>query len=343
MASPASSRTGFFQPQPRPQNQYIEDASLKRAATLLLPEDIYESTHAPLTTLGARSIDPKIFSYVVDAENNPPYLESFSAFGKPSDADALKTSMGWKALQDFGLREGIVATGYDTGYGGSARVVQALKIHLWCASSAMVVCPSGMQDGAISVLKRDLEAGAKGLPKEWEGKRKEVFESALGHLLSRDPEFAWTSGQWMTERRGGSDVRGSETFAKWVGDVGEGKDVDGLPLGPWEIDGFKWFSSATDCGAAIVLAFTEKGLSCFFAPTRRIVDGEVEMNGIRIQRLKNKLGTKALPTAELEIAGMRAWLLGEEGKGVNVIATVLNVTRFHNAGESIYGVVRGAR
>ena len=65
------------------------------------------------------------------------------------------------------------------------------------------------------------------------------------------------------------------------------------------------------------------------------------MNGIKIQRLKNKLGTKALPTAELEIKGMRAWLVGEEGRGVSVIATVLNVTRFHNAARGVGFLGRG--
>lgn len=40
-------------------------------------------------------------------------------------------------------------------------------------------------------------------------------------------------------------------------------DADGVPLGPWSIDGFKWFSSATDAGMAILLARTQKskGLS----------------------------------------------------------------------------------
>jgi alkylation response protein AidB-like acyl-CoA dehydrogenase len=111
-------------------------------------------------------------------------------------------------------------------------------------------------------------------------------------------------------------------------------DIDGNPLGPWQVDGFKWFSSATDCGCVVLLAKTDKGgLSCFFAPTRKVVDGKVEMNGIRIQRLKNKLGTKALPTAEVEVKGLRAWLIGEEGRGIPVIATLLNVTRFYNAGK----------
>ena len=136
----------------------------------------------------------------------------------------------------------------------------------------------------------------------------------------------------MTERAGGSDVQGTQTVATWAGPTSE-TDIDSNALGPWSVSGFKWFSSATDCGCVMLLAQTTRGLSCFFAPTRKLVNGKEEMNGIRIQRLKNKLGTKALPTAELELKGMRAWLVGEEGRGVPVISTILNVTRYYNVGE----------
>ncbi len=64
-----------------------------------------------------------------------------------------------------------------------------------------------------------------------------------------------------------------------------------------------------------------------------VVSGEprVELNGVRIRRLKKKLGTRALPTAELEIKGMRGWLVGQEGKGISELGVVLNVTRIHLA------------
>lgn len=70
---------------------------------------------------------------------------------------------------------------------------------------------------------------------------------------------------------------------------------------------------------------------------RTLTDGpdpmgyENELNGIHIQRLKQKLGTRALPTGELELKGVRAYLIGEEGRGTKEIATVLNIARIHNA------------
>src|SRR5690606_7324604 len=122
-------------------------------------------------------------------------------------------------------------------------------------------------------------------------------------------EEAWTSGQWMTERTGGSDVSQTETVADY-------DPVPGDEVGPWVINGFKWFSSATDANMTILLAKTTSmpnKVSCFYAPLKRKIrtpHGEDwEWNGVRIQRLKQKLGTKAVPTAELELKNMRGWLV----------------------------------
>ena len=185
-----------------------------------------------------------------------------------------------------------------------------------------------MQDGAATLLKRHLS-----LPYINEDThRKTVLRMAYLRLIARDKE-AWTSGQWMTERIGGSDVSGTETLATYSPDPAlEATDINGSPLGPWVIDGFKWFSSATDSQMSIALAQTPKGLSAFYIPMRRTTtDGNTELNGITISRLKNKMGTKALPTAELELKGARAYLLGQEGNGIREISTVLNITRIHTA------------
>lgn len=149
----------------------------------------------------------------------------------------------------------------------------------------------------------------------------------------------------MTERTGGSDVSMTETQASLITaeqlardteTFGRQTDVTGAPLGPWNINGFKWFSSATDADCVVLLAQTPRGLSAFYAPMRRfktMPNGREEevMNGVRISRLKNKLGTKGLPTAELEIVSMRAWLLGVEGRGVKEVSAILNATRLWTA------------
>jgi alkylation response protein AidB-like acyl-CoA dehydrogenase len=153
---------------------------------------------------------------------------------------------------------------------------------------------------------------------------------------------------------GGSDVSMTETLATYEPQrKHRAKATDGNELGPWSVNGFKWFSSATDANMSVFLARTSKGISTFLAPMRRtlpqkdVMGYADELNGVYIQRLKNKLGTRALPTAELELKDMRAWLIGEEGRGTKEIATVLNVARIHNGVNAIgfwgrgLGIVRG--
>ncbi|XP_022106054.1 acyl-CoA dehydrogenase family member 11-like isoform X2 [Acanthaster planci] len=131
----------------------------------------------------------------------------------------------------------------------------------------------------------------------------------------------------MTEKRGGSDVAdGTETVAV--------KQTDGS----FKLYGFKWFSSATDSDIALTLArivdkdgnYTQgtKGISLFYVETRNKYD---QLNGIQIQKLKNKLGTRQLPTAELLLDGTVAQLVSDEGRGVAAISSMLTVTRIHNA------------
>jgi alkylation response protein AidB-like acyl-CoA dehydrogenase len=143
----------------------------------------------------------------------------------------------------------------------------------------------------------------------------------------------------MTERKGGSDVSGTETIAKEVNNNLQSTGIDGSPLGPFSISGFKWFSSATDANMAILLARTHSGrLSAFYAPMRRTSPSnpaETELNGVSIQRLKSKLGTRTLPTAELVLNDMRGYLLGQEGDGVREITTLMNITRIHNTGTAM--------
>lgn len=134
----------------------------------------------------------------------------------------------------------------------------------------------------------------------------------------------------MTERPGGSDVGRTETQAVW--------DEDKKA---WSISGFKWFSSATDADVTMLLARTHdpnpsaapgtmkdgsRGLSLYLA---RVRDDQGKLNGVRIHRLKDKVGTKALPTAELELDGMVAQQVGDTYRGVKNISAILNITRIY--------------
>jgi alkylation response protein AidB-like acyl-CoA dehydrogenase len=201
------------------------------------------------------------------------------------------------------------------------------------------MCPSAMTDGAAKLLKTHLSST------KLDPATRRIFQDAYDRLISRDPQKAWTSGQWMTERSGGSDVSGTETLATYS--PSDDGSVSDPPLGPWRIDGFKWFSSATDSSMTVLLAQTPKGLSTFFAPIYRTTSSadasqiEKQSNGIFIQRLKNKFGTKSLPTGELELSGTRGYLIGKEGQGIHEISAILNITRLYSAVSAVGYLGRG--
>lgn len=203
--------------------------------------------------------------------------------------------------------------------------------YLYAPSSGLYSCPIAMTDGAASILSTRIEDLPPAHP----------FHIAFQGLVSEGDNH-WTSGQWMTERAGGSDVQNSET---WATHAPLPNTSNPLPLsdGEYLINGFKFFSSATDATVALLLAKTPSGkLSTFLAPLRRKVIGEDGVqreisNGVRIHRLKNKLGTKELPTAELELKDMRAHLVGELDQGIATIAPLLNVTRIHTFVGSLAG------
>lgn len=292
-----------------------------------LPAALQQSLTPDLSRFGSRVLDPRVLAHLADAERNTPTVQTWDSFGHR--VDNLITSEGWRSLSAMGIAEGIVAIPYENEYGAYSRVYQFLKYQLWSGSNATVTCPSAMTDGAAKLLARQLAGNS--LSETERG----VFQEAYRRLVSRDPEVAWTSGQWMTERVGGSDVRNTETLATYSPEDKSRVDAEGQPLGPWSIDGFKWFSSATDSQMSVLLAKMPDGsLSAFYAPMRQqqtTSSSETELNGIQIQRLKQKLGTRSLPTAELVLSNTRAYLIGAQGHGVKEISTILNITRVHNA------------
>jgi putative acyl-CoA dehydrogenase len=123
-------------------------------------------------------------------------------------------------------------------------------------------------------------------------------------------------GMAMTEKQGGSDVRANTTRARALGRGGPG--------GEYEITGHKWFCSAPMCDAFLVLAQTERGLSCFLLPRWR-PDGT--RNRFHLQRLKDKLGNRSNASSEVEFDGAWARMVGEDGRGVPTIIEMVTHTR----------------
>ncbi|KAL5339995.1 hypothetical protein BJX70DRAFT_407718 [Aspergillus crustosus] len=352
---PATATTGHVTKPAPLENTYTSDPSFRRILEWYLPPHHLTRLEPQLIRLGDEAISPQIREWSADAERNQPYVKSYDVWGGQYDVDRLVTSEGWKQLTRWGGSHGVVALGYEDTYGTERRLAQYAVNYLFSPSSGLTSCPISMTDGAALVLSTDI--ARTNLPPT------HPFQTTLSRLLSRKADM-WTSGQWMTERAGGSDVQNTETWATHsplahahahAHNQERDTDPDDLGNGEYLVSGFKFFSSATDANVALLLAKTAPGgrLSTFLVPLRRTIPyppsspsspsssptsspptsiqnkTKEVTNGIRIHRLKTKLGTKELPTAELELLNTRAHLLGPLDKGVQTIAPLLNITRTH--------------
>jgi alkylation response protein AidB-like acyl-CoA dehydrogenase len=327
-------------------NQYSEDAFLKATLERLLPSSVLSSITPDLTRFGdrvAHDLWPR--AKTMDHAQHAPTLQQYNGWGRR--IDDIKTCESWNYMHKVAAEEGLIAIGYENVHGKYDRLYQFAKLYLFGPSSGLYNCPLAMTDGAAKlctvVLSSDANSGNEhpnfmDLPAASIG----ALRNAYSHLTSRDPDVFWTSGQWMTERGGGSDVaRGTETRAVPTTITSDDSACDsGSDSGLYSLHGYKWFTSATDSSMSFTLARIEdddgdvkqgtRGLSCFFVRVRK-GDDNSELNNIRIHRLKNKLGTRQLPTAEMELNGTKAHLVSTRGRGVPAIVNMVNLTRLYNA------------
>jgi putative acyl-CoA dehydrogenase len=296
--------SNFLQKAPKLTNEYTQDQFIQDYLEAYMPSEVLNEIRPDLERFGER-VATELIEYANACENNPPKLISYNAYGER--VDEIKVAPEWDKLGDVAAEEGLIAIGYERKYGEFSRLYQFTKLYLYTPSSAIYACPLAMTDGATRLIEIYGDDFLKGTP--------------YSGLTSRDPKQFLTSGQWMTERTGGSDVSRSMTLAT-------------LEDGQYILRGHKWFTSAITADMAFTLASTEQPengkrapLSLFYMPIR---DQNGKLNGIEVEALKDKLGTKALPTAQLLLTGSKARLVGEKGKGVKTIATLFNVTRIYN-------------
>lgn len=294
----------FFQAGPEIGNQFRDDSLLRAVLAQKLPRDVAEAAKPELDRMGERAATD-LLSASRNAEAVEPVHVPYDPWGRR--IDEIEMSPGWKHISAAAAEEGIVATGYERKFAEHSRFIQFAKLYLFHPSSAFVSCPLAMSDGAARAIELYGD--------------EELKMGAFRNLISRDPAQYWTSGQWMTEKTGGSDVSETSTVAHKT------------PSG-YELTGEKWFTSATTSQMSMALARIEghpagsRGLSLFYIPVR---DAAGRLQNIEILRLKDKLGTRAMPTAELRLSGTPAKLVGGEGGGVKKIASLFNVTRMYNA------------
>lgn len=304
----------FFQEPPRLGNQYDGDPLLRSWLERTLPEPVRRAVEPELREMGELAATT-LLELSSRSRGDEPELVPYDSWGRR--IDQIRVPEAWRAFARVAAEWGLVAIPHQRAQGAFSRIHQAALVHLFAPSTSIYSCPLAMSDGAATTL---LAHGNRAL-----------VERAVPRLTSRDPARAWTSGQWMTERTGGSDVGQSLTRAVRDGDT-------------WRLHGSKWFTSATTSEMTLTLARPEgnpaggKGLALFYLELR---GPEGAPNGVKVLRLKDKLGTRMLPTAEVDLEGALATPVVGLSDGVRAIAPMLQITRVWNSLCAVCSMRRG--
>ena len=305
----------FNQTPPILGNQYDDDRVLRSYLQRTLPSEMLYEVEPSLREMGDLS-GGELYQLQLADRLNEPSLTQWDAWGER--IDQIEITPLWKAAERLAAEKGVVAAAYNTPYGRFSRPYQFSLAYLFHPSTDVYTCPLAMTDGAAQTLLRS--------------RNEDLLDRAFHHLTSRDPAQFWTSGQWMTELTGGSDVGLSETVAR--------QDTEGV----WRLYGRKWFTSATTSQMALTLARPEgngpggRGLALFYVETR---DENGRLQNITVNRLKDKLGTRKVPTAELALDGAPAWPVMELANGVRNIVPMLHLTRTWNSISAVAFMRRG--
>jgi putative acyl-CoA dehydrogenase len=269
---------------------------------------------AELRSLGARLGSAEVMEWARLANAFPPQLRNFDRSGRR--IDEVEFHSAWQEVMRLMIGAGVHADPWADPKPG-AQVARAAKYLLFSQVENGAQCPVTMTYAVVPVMQR-YAAATPAIARDW-----------LPHILAHDYDPASRPiegkrgallGMGMTEKQGGSDVRTNTTFAEpdGRGDWGD----------RYRVTGHKWFFSAPQCDAHLVLAQTDRespaGLSCFFMPRWR-ADGT--RNRILVQRLKDKVGNKSNASSEVEFDNAEAYLVGEIGRGVPTILEMGTHTR----------------
>jgi alkylation response protein AidB-like acyl-CoA dehydrogenase len=305
----------FNQPPPALGNQYFDDRVLRSYLKRLLPPEVHHAVEPSLAAMGELA-GGELYQMQLADRLNEPKLTQWDAWGER--LDQIQLTALWRRAEQIAAAHGVVAAAYERTYGPHSRPYQFALAYLFHPSTDVYTCPLAMTDGTAATLLHS--------------RNEKLIARALPHLTSRDPKKFWTSGQWMTEFTGGSDVGSSETAAQ--------QDENGQ----WRLYGRKWFTSAATSQLALTLARPEgngpggKGLALFYIETR---DEHGRLRHIHINRLKEKLGTRKVPTAELMLEGTPAELVVGTTDGVRNIVPMLHLTRTWNSVTAVAFMRRG--
>jgi acyl-CoA dehydrogenase len=301
-------------------DRVADDESLRSLLPLYLDPDLLAHLEPVLADLGPR-LGGELDALAGEADRNPPVLEHRTRTGL--DRQEVRVHPAYRRLQETAFGElGMAAASHRPGVLGWPAplppVAKYLLFYLFAQAEFGLECPVSMTDALTRTLRK---FGSQELIDRW-----------LPGLTSTDLDSLTQGAMFMTEQDAGSDVGRATTTAR--------ENADGT----WSLTGQKWFCSNVDAELAMVLARPEgavagiKGIGLFLLP-RHLPDGSA--NRMRIVRLKDKLGTRSMPSGEIDLDGATAHLVGDVGQGFKQMADMINASRLSNGVRSA-GLMRRA-
>ncbi|HEX6423296.1 MAG TPA: isovaleryl-CoA dehydrogenase [Acidimicrobiales bacterium] len=256
-----------------------------------------------LHALGRLAGSPEAIGWGFDVNRHPPELRTHDRYGHRVDEVAYHPA--YHELMRVAVGHGLHGAPWAVGQPG-AHVARAAGFVTWSQVEAGHGCPISMTYSIVPALRNQPDLAA-----DWEPRL--VARAYDARNVPSGEKPGAVAGMAMTEKQGGSDVRANTTRAEPAGD------------GTWRLTGHKWFCSAPMSDVFLVLAQAPGGLSCYLVP-RWLPDGD-RNGGFRLLRLKDKLGNRSNASGEIELEGVTAWMVGEEGRGVRTIIDMVAHTR----------------
>ena len=284
-------------------NVYLADETLKAA----LAQGDAAWADASLREYGELAGSEEVIRLGFQANEHKPVFKSHDAYGRR--IDLVEYHPAYHQLMQLAIERGVHASPWTDPKPG-AHVARAAMEYLEHQVESGHGCPMTMTFAAIPTLRLQPD-----LASAWEAKV--TGRTYDPRNLPMTEKSGLTLGMAMTEKQGGSDVRANSTSAEPVGHPGSGNE--------YRLTGHKYFVSAPMSDAFLTLAQTPKGLSCFLLPRWRPDGGK---NDMELQQLKNKMGNVSNASAEVELFGASAWMIGGEGRGVPSIIQMVALTRF---------------
>ncbi|MDQ0275936.1 alkylation response protein AidB-like acyl-CoA dehydrogenase [Arthrobacter silviterrae] len=261
-----------------------------------------------LTELGA-DVANRLSALADTADKNKPTLEHFDRDGKRVDRISYHPSyveLSKAAYEQYGL-SALSHRGLHGWTETPPHLAKYALSYLFVQAEFGLACPVSMTDAAARTLRKF------GDP--------ELFGPYIDGLTSTEPESRFTGAMFMTETQAGTDIAMTETQA-----VPDG--------GAWRLSGKKWFTSNPDADVVLTLAKypggpdTTRGVGLFMLP-KVLPDGT--RNSYVIDRLKDKMGTRSMPSGEITLDGAYALQVGELDRGFKQMAEMINTSRLSNA------------